>query len=85
MTALALIACVAAGGFAALAWTQRREAQRRSAARVATLAAAIDGPLESFAAEGPSVGPARRGWIMAAGVVPIVLIVSALLVTRGPR
>ena len=29
--------------------------------------------------------PARRGWILAAGAVPIVLVVAALLVARGPR
>ena len=94
-TLLALVACVAACGFAALAWLQRREAQRRSDARVATLVTAIDGPfeasfagtgaLEAFTAERPSsTMPARRGWMMAAGAVPLALVVAALLVTRGP-
>jgi hypothetical protein len=41
----------------------------------------MDGPLEAFASE----QPARHGWMMAAGVVPVVLVVAALLVTRGPR
>jgi hypothetical protein len=70
--------------------------QRRSHARVAALAAAIDGPLGSFSAGAGEAGlqtatearaamPARRGWILAAGVVPIALVVAALLVTRGPR
>ena len=43
VTLLAVLASVAACGFALLAWTQHREAARRSAARVAALAAAIDG------------------------------------------
>lgn len=95
-TLLALVASAAACGFAALAWLQRRDSQRRSDARVATLAAAIDGPfeaafagagaLEAFTAERSSPGmPARRGWILVAGGVPLVLLVAALLVTRGPR
>jgi hypothetical protein len=86
-TLLTLVAVAAACGFAAIAWLQRREARHRSDARVAALAAALDGPLESFAAEAgdaPAM-PARRGWILAAGAVPIVLVVAALLVARGPR
>ena len=98
-TLLTLVAVTAACGFAAIAWLQRREARQRSDARVAALAAALDGPLESFSAEAGDAGaaglktgsyalaamPARRGWIIAAGAVPIVLVVAALLVTRGPR
>ena len=87
MTVLALAALLVAGALAVVAWRQRREAQERSAARVAALAAAIDGPLDTFDEERPALRlePARRGWIMAAGAVPLVLIVAALLVTRGPR
>ena len=95
-TLLTLVAVTAACGFAAIAWLQRREARRRSDARVAALAAAIDGPLESFSAEAgeavvgsgshaQTLMPARRGWLIAAGAVPIALVVAALLVTRGPR
>jgi len=94
-TLLALVASAAACGFAAIAWLQRRDARRRSDARVAALAAAIDGPfetafagagaLDAFTAERSSPGmPARRGWMMAAGMAPLVLLVAALLVTRGP-
>ena len=89
---LTLVAVAAACTFAAIAWRQRQEAQRRSDARVAALAAAIDGPLDGFSAEEgarsashtAAAMPARRGWIVAAGV-PIGLVVAALLVTRGPR
>jgi len=86
-TLLTLVAVAAACGFAAIAWLQRREARHRSDARVAALAAALDGPLESFSAEAGDAAamPARRGWILAAGAVPIVLVVAALLVARGPR
>lgn len=98
-TLLTLVAVAAACGFAAVAWLQRRDARHRSNARVAALAAAIDGPLASFAAESGDAGaaslktgdyvlaamPARRGRIIAAGAVPIGLVVVALLVTRGPH
>jgi hypothetical protein len=98
MTLLALVAVAVALGLAWTTWIQRREAQERSAARVAALAAAIDGPLDAFSAEtglaasGLKTGghvlvamPARHGWIIAAGIVPLALVVAALLVTRGPR
>ena len=98
MTLLALVAVAVALGLAYTTWNQRRDAQQRSAARVAALAAGIDGPLESFSAEagfaeaGLKTGgyervamPARHGWIIAAGVVPLALVVAALFVTRGPR
>jgi len=78
---LTLVAFAAACTFAAIAWRQHREARRRSDARVAALAAAIDGPLEAFT----SARPVRNGWMIAAGAVPILLVVAALLVTRGPR
>jgi hypothetical protein len=100
----ALLAAAAACLFALLAWTQHRESDRRSAARVAALAAMIDGGQEpAFAGTGtpdafilePSPaaelllrheGPTHhRGWMIAAGGVPVALIVVALLVTRGPR
>ena len=96
-TLLTIVAMAVACGLAVVVWLQRREAQQRSAARVASLAAAIDGPgeslLDAFAAEGPQAfaswqapaAPSRRGWIVAAGAVPAVLVVAALLVTRGPR
>jgi hypothetical protein len=99
MMLLAVAALATAGVLAAVAWTQRREARQRSAARVAALAAAIDGPLESFVFEEaglktgnhvlPMTGnyvpaPSRRGWIIAAGAVPVVLAIAALLVARGP-
>ena len=80
-TLLTLVAVAAACTFAAIAWRQHREARRRSDARVAALAAAIDGPLEAFTSE----RPVRNGWMIAAGAVPILLVVAALLVTRGPR
>jgi len=80
-TLLALVAFAAAAGFAGVAWRQRREAHRRSDARVAALAAAMDGALETFATEQPP----RHRWVMALGVVPLALVVAALLVTRGPR
>jgi hypothetical protein len=90
---LTLVATAAACTFAAIAWRQHQETQRRSAARVAALASAIDGPLDAFTAgTGSRIGshvvaamPARRAWIMAAGMVPLALVVAALLITRGPR
>ena len=93
MTLLAIVAVAVALGLAYTTWAQRRDAQQRSAARVAALAAAIDGPLDTFSAEDglkagghvPVAMPARRGWIMVAGAVPVALVVAALLVTRGPR
>jgi hypothetical protein len=93
MTLLTIVAVAVALGLAYTTWTQRRDAQQRSAARVAALSAGIDGPLHTFSAEaGLNTGgpiqasmPARRGWIIAAGVVPMALVVAALLVTRGPR
>ena len=98
MTLLTIVAVAVALGLAYTTWTQRRDAQQRSAARVAALAAGIDGPLDAFAAEAgfAEAGlktsgyarvamPARRGWIIAAGIVPLALVVAALLVTRGPR
>jgi hypothetical protein len=97
MTLLALVAVAVALGLAYTTWNQRRDAQQRSAARVAALAAGIDGPLDSFSIEagfaeaGLKTGgyervamPARHGWIIAAGVVPLALVVAALFVTRGP-
>jgi hypothetical protein len=88
-TLLTVVAIAVAGVLAVVVWVQRREAQQRSAARVAALAAAIDGPSE-FAFEqaglkAPGHGESRRGWIVAAGAVPVVLAVAALLVARGPR
>ena len=103
VTLLAVVASAAAFGFALLAWKQHREAAGRSAARVAALAAAIDGrdpglgrasvartrsPPSTPRASGPlftSETPAPRRWMIAAGVVPVALVVAALLVTRGPR
>ena len=93
MTLLTIVAVAVALGLAYTAWTQRRDAQQRSAARVAALAAGIDGPLDAFSAEtgfgeaghARVAMPARRGWIIAAGIVPLALVVAALLVTRGPR
>jgi hypothetical protein len=97
MTLLAFVAIALACAFAVVAGTQRRDAQQRSAARVAALAAAIDGPLElRFAEAGLKTGDhvleafasearPRRGWIMVAAAVPLALVVAALLVTRGPR
>jgi hypothetical protein len=88
MTLVAVVAIAAAGVLAAVAWTQVREARQRSAARVVALAAAIDGPLGAFDGEDGraawQASPSRR-WIIAAGAVPVVLAVAALLVTRGPR
>ena len=98
MTLLALVAVAVALGLGYTTWSQRRDAQQRSAARVAALAAGIDGPLDTFTAEtgfaeaGLKTGgyvraamPGRHGWIIAAGVVPLALVVAALFVTRGPR
>jgi len=92
MTLLALVAVALAGVLAILAWTQHHEAQQRSAARVAALAAAIDGPLEAFSEEaslttGSHVAamPGRRGWVMTAGAVPLAVVIAALLATRAPR
>jgi len=98
MTLVALVAVAVALGLAYTTWNQRRDAQQRSAARVAALAAEIDGPLDSFSVEpgfaeaGLKTGgyaratmPARQLWIIAAGVVPLALVVAALFVTRGPR
>jgi hypothetical protein len=95
-TVLLAIATAIACALGVVVWTQRREERERSAARVATLAAAVNGPadgiLDTFMAEGAAFSswhapaePSRRAWILAAGVVPAVLAVSALLVTRGPR
>ena len=103
ITLLAIVASLAAVGFALLAWRQHRDAVRRSTARVAALTAAIDGHEPAFAgagsldafgaAEPPMAGDlfvaadtrAPRRWMIAAGIVPVALIVAALLVTRGPR
>ncbi len=115
MTLLALVAVAVALGLAYTAWNQRRDAQQRSAARVAALAACVDGPLDPFSAEPGTAGAGlnrqgygesrrsaavlsgaeaetggyvplgRHGWIIAAGVVPLALVVAALFVTRGPR
>ena len=99
---LTLVTTAAACAFAVIAWRQHQDTRRRSDARVAALAAAVDGPLEAFSVEGglaeagvAAAGletgnyvqtmPARRGGVMAAGMVPIALVVVALLVTRGPR
>lgn len=97
---LAVLASVAACGFALLAWMQHREAARLSAARVAALTAAIDGgepalassvSLDAVTGQPPAAplfaisAPSPRRWMIAAGVVPAALIVAALLVTRGPR
>jgi hypothetical protein len=98
LTAIAIVATAAACGFALLAWAQHRDAQRRSAARVAALSAAIDGREPARTGrlpEGDLARPAAplfaiepsspRRWMIAAGILPVVLIVAALLVTRGPR
>ena len=103
ITLLAIVASLAAVGFALLAWRQHRDAVRRSTARVAALTAAIDGHEPAFAAAGsldafgaaepPMAGDlfvaadtrAPRRWMIAAGIVPVALIVAALVVTRGPR
>jgi hypothetical protein len=94
---LLVVATVVACGLGVVVWMQRREAQQRSAARVAALAVAIDGPadsmLDTFTAEGSGFGswqaaaatPSRRAWIVAVGAVPVALAIAALLVTRGPR
>jgi hypothetical protein len=86
MTLVALVAVALAGVLAVLAWTQHREARQRSAARVAALAAALDGPVEAVIEERSvlSAAPAVRAWIMTAGAVPVALVIAALLVTRGP-
>ena len=101
VTLLAIVAIAAACGLAVVVWAQYRDAQQRSAARVAALAAAIDGrsgpaaPADTFDtfAERPAFAsswqapatPSRRGWIMAAGAVPLLLVLVALFATRGPR
>ena len=97
LTLLLIVAIAVACALGVVVWTQRREAEQRSAARVAALAVAIDGPadsmLDSFLAEGSSFGswqaaaaaPSRRAWIVAVGAVPVALAIAALLVTRGPR
>jgi hypothetical protein len=87
LTVLAVSACAAAGGFAALAWTLHRESVARSLARVAALAAAIDieaAPEAAVAASAPHNG--HKGWLIAAAAaVPVVLVVVALLSARGPE
>ena len=108
MTLVAIVAIAAACGLAVVVWAQRRDAQERSAARVAALAAAVDGrsgpalapagSLDAFDtidafAERPAFAsswqapamPSRRGWIMAAGALPLLLILVALFATRGTR
>jgi hypothetical protein len=89
---LTFVATAAACTFAAIAWRLHQETRRRSAARVAALASAIDGPLDVLTGETSKIGshvvaamPARRAWILAAGMVPLALVVAALLITRGPR
>jgi hypothetical protein len=82
---LTLVAVATACALAVIAWRQRQDTQRRSNARVAALAAAIDGPLESFSTEAIVSMPSRRGWMIAAGMVPMALVVAALVATRGPR
>jgi hypothetical protein len=101
LTVIAAVATAAACAFALLAWAQHRDAQRRSAARVVALAAAIDrrepdasgiGGLEDYEPEHvqtPALfvieAPSTRRWVIAAGIAPVALIVAALLVTRGPQ
>jgi hypothetical protein len=96
VTWLLVVAIAVAGALGVVVWLQRREARQRSAARVAALSVAIDGPagmLDAFVTESPGFGswqaaaqaPSRRGWIVAAGAVPVALAIAALLVTRGPR
>ena len=93
MTLLALVAVAVALGLAYTVWNLRRDAQQRSAARVAALAAGLDGPLDPLSADAglmtdgpaPVSMPARHGWIIAAGVVPLALVMAALFVTRGQR
>ena len=88
-----MIACATSLTLAVLAGWQYRESAARSRARVAALSAAIDGPaaeLDTFRPEsigltgrGSAAGPSHR-WMMAAGVVPVALVVAALFVTRAP-
>ena len=93
LTVLAAAACAAAGGFAALAWTLHRDNVERSTARVAALAAAINGEgvQEAAALAAPFAVPpsaphtSHKGWlIVAAAAVPVVLVVLALLSSPGP-
>jgi len=83
LTVLAVGGCAAAGGFAALAWMLHREGVTRSAARVAALAAAIDGEAAPVAAHGSVLH--RRWLVTVAAAVPGVLVVVALLSARGPE
>ena len=62
MTLLALVAVAVALGLAYTTWNQRRDAQERSAARVAALAAGIDGPLDRFTAETDGAGLKTGGY-----------------------
>lgn len=95
-----VVAAGAALGFAALSWSLHRNAGRRSAARVAALSGAIDGPslwsgqgeaFNAFASEGAAPdepgGASRRqrtAILATAIAIPIVLAALALSTAKGP-
>ena len=47
--------------------------------------AAVSDGAEAETASHVQAMPARRAWMIAAGGVPLMLVVAALLITRGPR
>ncbi len=84
----------AAGGCGALAWRLLHEERRRSTARVAALAAAIDGADPAAVSPGigelfaPTHSDAARGTPaikVAAGVVMAIILLVAVAVNRGER
>lgn len=84
----------AAAGCGALAWRLLQEDRRRSTARVAALAAAIDGAEPAAASPGigelfaPTHSDAARGAPAikaAAGVVMAIILLVAVAVNRGER
>jgi hypothetical protein len=92
---LTVVAFVAAGGFAIVAWRLVREDRQRSAARVAALGAAIDAEVPpdappvavaSMFTMQPGASLQGRPLVKAAvvGVMAIVLVVAAAMGNRAP-
>ena len=92
--ALTLVSLAAAAGFGALSWRLLREEHRRSAARVAALASAIDGasagPPAHAAGElfAPAHSDAARGMPairLAVGIAMALILIVAAAAGRGGR
>ena len=92
-TIFTIVIAAAAVGFAVYAWQLKREERQRSAARVAALAAAIEGtaagveatPAAFFATERPSAVRSHPLLKVAVGFAMAVLIVVAVAMTSDRR